>query len=194
MTLTARWAAATFASETDDRIILQFPTNYDLDRVKDSLTCDSDVLSETESDSCTVKTNRIEINAFSSTVDTTLVTSFTVDVNGIKNPSEEGNTFYIEFMIYDAGTKTILAKTLSNLNVIQSLSYEETDSKIDINFNQDIIINKGTRSDEIYVILEDDSAYNLEITANLPLGLTTDPSPIKINVGEYINSFILSCD
>lgn len=118
ISLTARWTGANFVSETDDRIIIQFPTDYDLDRVNSTVTCNSGILSETTTDPCTLQNNRVEINAFSTTVDTTLLTSFTVDVNGIKNPDEEGNKYYVEFLIFDTGTKQIVAKTLSNLNVV----------------------------------------------------------------------------
>lgn len=44
------------------------------------------------------------------------------------------------------------------------------------------------------MILDDESAYNVEVQAAFPLGMTTVPSPIKVNIGEYITSFILSCD
>lgn len=183
----------TRAGKDSDLIYLDFPSPYDFTFVKSSVTCDSLLLNQTTTDQCTLTNNRFAVKAYSSSIDNSYNPVVGIKVSGIENPDLIGQTEYVRMTVYDSVNRTIVASTYPNLAQIASLAYEKAGLTLTVNFDQTLTINKGTRSQSLYGIIETTSPTKAVLKASkVPTGVTVIPDTMTYYIGDSTQDFKVS--
>lgn len=189
MTMTAT-TTVTYTSSVDDKLLIDFPEDYDISLTADSLTCDSKILTETTTDVCEVENNRIVLKAFSSVA--TALQVFPLVVNSIENPAVVGGARYPTLYLYKSSSDSVIARTYTNLNKVPALGYDQTGIYLEINYDRPWTVNKGTTLEDLVLTIEIDSPGEVSISTVPPEGITITPNPIVLHIGNTYANFEVS--
>ena len=192
MSINATTAAAINGADAD-RIIVDFPADYNIDFVASTLTCDSVNLSTTAADACTVQQNRILINGYETATDHSAQLYASIGFTGLENPEDSGDAAWPSIAVFESSSQKILSRSYPNTNQVAPPSYENQGQTVVVNFDKTFSFNRGTISAEIPISIVTGVDTVLGLTANnLPNGVTMSPSQVSFILGEVSKTFTLS--
>ncbi|CAG9322819.1 unnamed protein product [Blepharisma stoltei] len=172
-----------------DLIFIDFPIDYDINNSQ--LNCNSSMSSLV---SCSSLNNRLSVAAYDNSIDNSQKKSFTIGAKNIENPENIGITPYISLAIYNSGTDKVIARTMPNLNRVHSLSYEEGNFEININYGLGWTVGAGTATDIMYASIENGAPAEVFISGNFTNLIKLSPDPIHFVLGEAEKPFRISCE
>mmetsp|Transcript_27656 Transcript_27656/g.49940 ORF Transcript_27656/g.49940 Transcript_27656/m.49940 type:complete len:850 (+) Transcript_27656:3522-6071(+) len=185
---------SSFPANADDQIWVDFPSDFDLDVVKDSARCDSKIISSTQLDYCRLTRQRAAISAFAGSYTVSPADTQGVNVLDIENPLAVGTPPYVSVGIYQKSGKKVAARTYDNLNRVDMLAYEAGGQSSSINGGNRWTMNRGTRTSAMYFTFITPTTVNATVTATSGSGIRVFPNPVPIVAGTLSSEFRVSAD
>eukprot|EP01017_Pseudomicrothorax_dubius_P048741 TRINITY_DN8937_c0_g1_i4.p1 TRINITY_DN8937_c0_g1~~TRINITY_DN8937_c0_g1_i4.p1 ORF type:complete len:821 (+),score=149.40 TRINITY_DN8937_c0_g1_i4:60-2465(+) len=165
-------------------LLVDFPSQFVVPN-KD-LTCTTTNIAYSLSLSCTIFRNRVTITGQPKDYVGNLV--FTVA--GVDNPIDEVSTDFLFVRTYDGINKKVVQRSFKNLDPF-TFSFTYPGPLIIVNDEEDIYVNRGTQTQDIYVSLDYPSQLNLTLKPTSS-GLTILPYTLQIYVGDLTTTFRVS--
>jgi len=136
--------------------------------------------------SCSISRNRVYING--QTAD--YLGEINLTVYSIMNPIYSGQSDNINVRTYDGLNKKIIERSFDNLDPF-NFFYVYPGPLIIVNNGNDIVVDRGTQSQDLYFTFDYPSSLNITIKPTLP-GFSLIPYENDISVGTLMQKFRVS--
>ena len=164
-------------------VLINYPTQFDIP--DKSITCTSLPITFGNMTGYTLN-NRI----YSYGNTNTYIGNLFMVFGGIDNPPLSGTTDDLTIMTYDGFNKRIIERSFPNLDRF-SFIYSYSGPLITVNGDNDIIVEKGTQTKDLYITIEYPCAVNLTFNTTVT-SFSLSPSQIYMNRGDLQSTFRVS--
>ena len=168
-----------------DKFFVDFPGDFELEFVKNKIKCFNSIFEEIL---CDFVANRI---SFSANLLENPVFRYSFSITGLENPWKPTEVPYITVLFYQVSSFSIIFKTISNLNPINSLNFLLKGQEILINGGLPFTQQRGTRSFPLFIYLERPCKVEFELvprTERYP-GVSFVPEKVKFELGDVSGKF-----
>lgn len=165
-------------------IFIDYPSQFQI--ADQTLTCDTSTSLFSKVIVCNITRNRVFINGHTYNFEGDLI----INLRGIMNPTYNGLSDNIFVRIYDGLNEKVIQRTYINLDPA-SFVYVYPGPLITINGNQQVHIERGTQTLDLYATVDDPCTLNLTLTPSVP-GFSTIPYSLDLPVGAINSHFRVS--
>lgn len=184
-----------FVADTNDKIFIDFPIDYNLMFVGKKIICSTELNSDKESKTCSYEPNRVKILAFNDGISTSGLENYTMYLVNIENPSAEQPARFISASFYADSSKQIVYKSYDNLNRIGTFSYAKQGIQVIVNDLESFSINIGTSIDKLSANIPTgaQTSFSIEGEISEP-NCEISPNPVKFIIRDFYQYFSVSCN